>query len=241
MWMSLSSLLLFPRWTNHCYSRRRPPFLFTSFWLRPGNARHKSSTSSSALAVAQHWRKREPKADACYGFVESEAAADSGAYNTFKKVGGSLRPPQTRQLMQALPLQNFSPDLFPGLVLVLAPGSCPWLFYTINSPNKSEAPTLPGLTQTGEDSASDWSGVVFRTLKVHVTCWCQICPHNHVHGCPLGPSAAPAPHTCQTRLLHVPMCAPVHCLLWFRWVGGCAEASLKRASDAPVHCLLWFR
>ena len=53
--------------------------------------------------------------------LKSEAAADSGAYNSIKEVGGSLRPPQTRQLMQALPLQNFSPESFPGRVLVLAP------------------------------------------------------------------------------------------------------------------------
>ena len=59
--------------------------------------------------------------------------------------------------MQALPLQNFSPDLFPGLVLVLAPAL--GLVYSISAPNKSEAPTLPGLTQIGEDSASDSSGV----------------------------------------------------------------------------------
>ena len=52
--------------------------------------------------------------------MQSEAPADPGAYNTIEGVGGSLRPPPTR-LMQALPLQNFSPDLFPGLVLVLAP------------------------------------------------------------------------------------------------------------------------
>ena len=58
--------------------------------------------------------------NAWYYLVRSEAVADSGAYNTIKGVGGSLRPPPTR-LMQALPLQNFSPDSFPGLVLVLAP------------------------------------------------------------------------------------------------------------------------
>ena len=110
--------------------------------------------------------------NACYYFVRSEAVADSGAYNTIKGVGGSLRPPPTC-LMQALPLQNFSPDSFPGLVLVLAPAL--GLVYSISAPNKSEAPTLPGLTQTGEDSASDWSGVGFLTFNLHVTGWCQTC------------------------------------------------------------------
>ena len=106
---------------------------------------------------------REPPmlpCNACYGFAETEAATDSGAYNTIKRVRGSLRPPQTRRWMQALPLQNFSPVLVPGS----GPCTCSWpsLFYSISTPNKSEAPTLPCLTQTGEDSASDWSGAVFR-------------------------------------------------------------------------------
>ena len=71
--------------------------------------------------------------------------------------------------MQALPLQNFSPDLFPGLVLVLAPAL--GLVYSISAPNKSEAPTLPGLTQTGRTQLPIrqvlFFVAVFRAFNLH--------------------------------------------------------------------------